>query len=192
MAFIELDYSNPNDDPTLNETNSDVQEGDFDGAFTLAQTLPSLYRMDGDERLLVEDIARADYPYSGSLAKALLEGAGLRGSTGYTCPALPKIADKGKGSTNTKEREVRDFKVTVTPNPASSQATVEYTLPEGSTRAALSVVNTLGEKMTELGLEGSRGSRVVDLHELPAGVYFFVVTDQSGRTSSSKLMIINH
>ena len=62
MAFIELDYSNPNDDPTLNETNSDVQEGDFDGAFTLAQTLPSLYRMDGDERLLVEDIAARTIP----------------------------------------------------------------------------------------------------------------------------------
>ena len=105
---------------------------------------------------------------------------------------LPKITERGNGSANTEEREARDFKVTVMPNPASSQVTVEYTLPEGSTRATLSVVNTLGEKMTELGLEGSRGSRVVDLHELPASVYFFVVTDQSGRTSSSKLMIINH
>ena len=53
-------------------------------------------------------------------------------------------------------------------------------------------LNTLGEKMMELGLEGNRGSTVVDLRELPAGVYFFVVTDLNGRTSSSKLMIINH
>ncbi|MBR3709406.1 MAG: T9SS type A sorting domain-containing protein, partial [Bacteroidales bacterium] len=199
-----------------------VQEGDFDGAFTLAQTLPSLYRMDGDEqadhsnhlrllglyrtlhqsgrttgqltgdeRLLVEDIARAGYPYSGSLARALLEETSHERGTRYRCPELPKITERGNGSANTEEREARDFKVTVTPNPASSQATVEYTLPEGSTRAALSVVNTLGEKMTELGLEGNRGSRIVGLHELPAGVYFIVVTDQSGKTSSGKVILNN-
>ena len=76
----------------------------------------------------------------------------------------------------------------MTPNPASSQVTVEYALPEGSSHATLSVVNTLGEKLLELGLEGNRGSMVVDLRELPAGVYFFVVTDLNGRTSSGKVV----
>jgi hypothetical protein len=52
----------------------------------------------------------------------------------------------------------------------------------------LSILNTLGEKMMGLGLEGNCDSRVVDLHELPAGVYFFVVTDQSGRISSRKVI----
>jgi hypothetical protein len=52
----------------------------------------------------------------------------------------------------------------------------------------LSILNTLGEKLLELGLEGNRGSTVVDLHELPAGVYFFVVTDLNGRTSSGKVV----
>lgn len=195
-----------------------VQEGDFDGAFSLAQTLPSLYGLEGDElsdhanhlrllglhralrqsgrtttqltddeRLMVEDIARAGYPYSGSLAAALLETGGLRGDDRSFCPELPRIADRGRGETGTEEREASDLKVTVTPNPASSQVTVEYALPEGSSHATLSVVNTLGEKFLELGLEGNRGSMVVDLHELPASVYFFVITDQSGRTSSSKI-----
>ena len=196
-----------------------VQEGDFDGAFSLAQTLPSLYGLEGDElsdhanhlrllglhralrqsgrtttqltddeRLMVEDIARAGYPYSGSLAAALLETGGLRGDDRSFCPELPRIADRGRGETGTEEREASDLKVTVTPNPASSQVTVEYALPEGSSHATLSVVNTLGEKLLELGLEGNRGSMVVDLRELPAGVYFFVVTDLNGRTSSGKVV----
>ena len=76
----------------------------------------------------------------------------------------------------------------MTPNPASSQVTVEYILPEGSSRAMLSILNTLGEKLLELGLEGNRGSKIVDLHELPASVYFFVITDQSGKTSSGKVV----
>ena len=196
-----------------------VQEGDFDGAFSLAQTLPSLYGLEGDElsdhanhlrllglhralrqsgrtttqltddeRLMVEDIARAGYPYSGSLAAALLETGGLRGDDRSFCPELPRIADRGRGETGTEEREASDLKVTVPPNPASSQVTVEYALPEGSSHATLSVVNTLGEKLLELGLEGNRGSMVVDLRELPAGVYFFVVTDLNGRTSSGKVV----
>ena len=196
-----------------------VQEGDFDGAFSLAQTLPSLYGLEGDElsdhanhlrllglhralrqsgrtttqltddeRLMVEDIARAGYPYSGSLAAALLETGGLRGDDRSFCPELPRIADRGRGETGTEEREASDLKVTVTPNPATTQVTVEYILSEGSSRAMLSILNTLGEKMTELGLEGNRGSTVVDLRELPAGVYFFVVTDLNGRTSSGKVV----
>jgi hypothetical protein len=122
------------------------------------------------------------------LAKALLEGTGPRGNNDYTCPNLPRTADKGKGSTGTEDHKASDFKVTAIPNPTSSQVTVEYILPEGSSHAALSIVNALGEKVVELDLEGNRGSRVIDLHKLPVGVYFFVVTDQNGRTSSGKVV----
>jgi hypothetical protein len=197
-----------------------VQEGDFDGAFSLAQTLPSLYGLEGDElsdhanhlrllglhralrqsgrtttqltddeRLMVEDIARAGYPYSGSLAAALLETGGLRGDDRSFCPELPRIADRGRGETGTEEREASDLKVTVTPNPASSQVTVEYILSEGSSRAMLSILNTLGEKMMELGLEGNRGSRAIGLQKLPAGVYSIVVKEPNGRRCASKLVI---
>ena len=198
---------------------SHVQEGDFDGAFSLAQALPTLYGLEGeeladhsnhlrllglyralhlsgrttdqltdDERLLVEDMARAAYPYSGTLARALLESTGPRENNDYPCPKLPGTADKGRGSAGTEDHEAPDFRVTATPNPASSQVTVEYTLPKGSKRAILSVVNTLGEKVIELELEDNYGRKLIDLHKQPAGVYFFILMDQTGRSNYIKVI----
>ena len=50
-------------------------------------------------------------------------------------------------------------------------------------------LNTLGEKMMELGLEGNRGSRAIGLQKLPAGVYSIVVKEPNGRRCASKLVI---
>ena len=198
---------------------SHVQEGDFDGAFALAQALPTLYGLEGeeladhsnhlrllglyralhlsgrttdqltdDERLLVEDMARAAYPYSGSLARALLESTGPRGNNDYTCPKLPGTADKGSGSTGTEDHEAPDFKVTATPNPASSQVTVEYTLPEGSKRATLSIANILGMEMLTMEIDGSNGSKTIDTSAWPSGLYYLIVTDGNGRSYSEKII----
>ena len=67
---------------------------------------------------------------------------------------------------------------------ASDRLAIASYVQEGDFDGAFSLAQTLPSLY---GLEGNRGSMVVDLHELPASVYFFVITDQSGRTSSSKI-----
>ncbi len=57
------------------------------------------------------------------------------------------------------------------PNPATAWVTVDYTLPDGNTKAELSIFNTMGIKVKQMELDGNQGQKVIDLHEFARGVY---------------------
>ena len=73
---------------------------------------------------------------------------------------------------------------------ASDRLAIASYVQEGDFDGAFSLAQTLPSLY---GLEGDELSdhanhlRLLGLHELPASVYFFVIMDQSGRTSSSKI-----
>ena len=78
--------------------------------------------------------------------------------------------------------------VRLSPSPATSFATVEYVLPKGATQATLDITNVLGVTVLSVGLEGNRGSRVLDLSGQPSGLYFITVTDQNGQRCVRKVV----
>ena len=67
------------------------------------------------------------------------------------------------------------LQMSVHPNPASTWAAVEYTLPNGQTNVALSVFNAMGIKVKQVELEGNEGQKVLDLRELANGVYTITI-----------------
>lgn len=141
-----------------------------------------------EEIRMVEGIAANTYGVARSYAKVLLDRRQGDRGTRHLCPTLPQECDKGRGFSGVGEYEDSDFKVTVSPNPAYTQVQVAYTLPKASTSASLSLVNVLGEKVTEVLLNENKGSTVIDLSHVPSGIYVIIVKDQNGNSCSKKLV----
>ena len=79
--------------------------------------------------------------------------------------------------------------VAIAPNPASSWAHVDYTLPEGCRHATLHIVNALGAEVFTTVLEGDKGTKALPLNDLPNGVYGY--TARCGGTAiEGKLVIV--
>lgn len=63
------------------------------------------------------------------------------------------------------------LQMSVHPNPATTWATIDYTLPNGNAKAELSIFNAMGLRVKLVELEGNEGQKVLDLRELAGGVY---------------------
>ena len=67
------------------------------------------------------------------------------------------------------------FSASLTPNPATTWAAVDYTLPAGATKATLTISNALGVAVLTVDLNGNQGQKVLDMRCLAAGVYGYAV-----------------
>lgn len=77
------------------------------------------------------------------------------------------------------------------PNPLNPSTIIEYTLPENS-HVNLRVLNSLGQEIAALANEEKRaGSHSVafDSNVLPPGLYFYVLTTETGIVSG-KMMVV--
>lgn len=200
-----------------------MQEGNYTDALALANMLPNLYELQGDQladhvdymRLLnlyntlqttnrtvfeltetetemVEEIADEGMGTSRSMAEALLSSlTENRGDRLYFCPSIPKPKDGGKGvktSFNTMLNEALGFDVNISPSPASTWVSVDYTLPVGAERATLTLTSMLGVKVMEVEISGNRGSKVLDLRGLSDGVYGYTIRC-GGNAKNGKIVI---
>lgn len=76
----------------------------------------------------------------------------------------------------------------LSPNPATTWTTVEYKLPADKSQASFSVTNTLGVIVMSTELNGKQEQKVLDLHSLADGVYFYTI--RCGEyTTTGKLVI---
>lgn len=197
-----------------------IQEGDFDNAFKLAETLPDRYQLAGEgmvdhtgymqllslhrtlhnthrtvaqlsdyERKMVEDIAENGKGYSKSLATVMLGDRFNDPYTDYTCPTLPTGSKGINGATGVNQKDTSGFSIAVIPNPASSQARVDYTLPVGCQQATFDIINALGVKVMSVTLEGESGSKAIMLDKIPEGVYSYSVFC-GNNTITGKLIIV--
>jgi polyhydroxybutyrate depolymerase len=73
--------------------------------------------------------------------------------------------------------------INVFPNPAQNIVKVDISEPNNAT---LAIFNILGEKITEMNLENS--SNLVNVEDIPAGIYFFNVTN-GNETFEHKMII---
>jgi len=65
--------------------------------------------------------------------------------------------------------------VTAKPNPASTWAAVDFTLPGDAAKATINVTNALGITVFSSELNGNQGQKVLDLRHLSDGVYVYTV-----------------
>lgn len=188
-----------------------VDEGDFTNALTLANMLPSLYgltgndlvehndyvellelygdlynddrnimQLDSTERAQVERIAVQSSGYPQAMAQAVLYGTNWESyaENPFDCPTLtlPQGGQRG-GHTFTQEDLGRalGLNVSVKPNPATTWAAVDYTLPAKLSKATMTVSNALGVTVMSTELNGNQGQKVLDLRGLADGVYLYTI-----------------
>ena len=188
-----------------------VDEGDFTNALTLANMLPSLYgltgndldehndyvellelyrdlynddrnimQLDSTERAQVERIALQGSGYSQAMAQAVLYGTDWESysENPFDCPTLtlPQGGQRG-GYAFTPEDlgKALGLSISVKPNPATTWAAVDYTLPAKLSKATITVSNALGVTVMSTELNGNQGQKVLDLRGLADGVYLYTI-----------------
>jgi len=86
----------------------------------------------------------------------------------------------------TRENEIVD----IYPNPASANATLEYSLARGSGSASIVVRNLLGAEIMDLQLKGATGKAIFPVNSMKNGVYFYsLVVD--GQIQSTQKLVVN-
>lgn len=158
---------------------------------TLDTTGRTVFEMTDAETEMVEEIADEGTGTSQAMAEALLSSVMENRIRYSSCPELPleKEGDRGIGNyTDAVVNEAVGFNVSLSPTPATTWVSVEYTLPVGATSAILTLTSTLGVKVMEAELGGSQGSKVLDLRGLSAGVYGYAVRC-NGYMENGKLII---
>ena len=88
-----------------------------------------------------------------------------------------------------EQPKVVPLQMNVHPNPATTWATIDYTLPNGNAKAELSVFNAMGVKVKQVELDGNQGQKVLDLRGLAPGVYFYTLCC-GGLRQTDKLVLV--
>ena len=184
-----------------------MHEGDFTNAFTLANTFPDVYTLQGDdmsdhvgymtilnlfqtlyksgrtvhemsenEKEVIADIADNGYGSSKLMARGIIMETSDRYVEPYICPNMPRV--NGRETNAFSDNIVEDdngFTITVSPIPATTWVNVDYNLPEPTSRATMTIINTIGVKVVETELAGTQGTQLLELRDIPSGVYSYIV-----------------
>lgn len=144
---------------------------------TLIRTDRNVYQLTETETATVENIAENGLGPSQLMARNLLDQIADTNSETCLDSGVPDMME-GRGRTYFDDHlrnKAVGFTVNVSPNPATTWTTVEYTLPSIEAKALLTLTNTLGVNTLSSELAGIQGSKVLDLRPLAAGVYVYTI-----------------
>lgn len=195
-----------------------IQEGDFSSAFALANTLPDVYGLQGNDladhydylRLLnlyqtLHNSDRTVFEMTDderNMVNDIAErGTGTSKSMAtaivveidgyvesYVCPDMPGERGRGWNTHAGIPVENDDFSVSVSPIPATTWVSVDYRLPDKASKAEITLTNSLGMKVLSVELAGSEGSETLDLSGLPAGVYIMKIRTENGHELTERIV----
>lgn len=155
---------------------------DHNDYISLLNLYQSLYNSNRDitdmtstELSMVESIAENGVGNSKSLAKAIVREYFGRDYNTFDCPTLPGQNIRGMTTPINQTTEYDDFNVSVNPSPATTWATFEYHLPNKSSKATITIINSLGVKVLEFDINDNKGNKTIDLRDMTTGVYLYVV-----------------
>lgn len=158
---------------------------------TLNSTHRNVFQLTEEETVLVSDIADNGNGVSQSMAMAMMEQVSNRETSSCLDPELPDSGrgeKGGNGYTAVATNHAATFDVTLSPNPATTWTTINYTLPDNMTKAVLTLTNALGVNVLTKELEGTQGNKTLDLHNLAPGVYIYTV--QCGQLVENGKLVI--
>ena len=145
---------------------------------TLNREHRTVYELTEAEALMVDSIATWGTGTSKAMAEAMLMERSGEYIPISPCPSMPNAGggNRGMGNvTNTSVNEALGFTANISPNPATTWTTVDYTLPANMSKATLAITNTLGVTVMSTELNGKQGQKVLDLRGLADGVYVYRV-----------------
>ena len=156
---------------------------------TLYDSKRTVHELTNLETNTVKYIAENGSGNSKSMARAILMEISDRNIESLICPDMPRVPERKIADNNSDRPDnTENLVVSVAPIPATTWVAVDYKLPSGETTATMTVINPLGVKVMETEFHGVEGTKTLDLRDLTAGVYSYIV--RSGEfTSTGKLVI---
>ena len=82
-----------------------------------------------------------------------------------------------------------DHNLSVYPNPARNQITIDFSVKDESS-FDLMIVNQMGQKVYYQNITENKGSHKIDIHDFPTGLYFIKIITSWGSVYESKLEVI--
>lgn len=150
-------------------------------------------QLNGTERATVEHMADYGTGMPQAMAKAIMMEA-----YGYRYDDCPSGVDlnipvRGMGQTGFWPTDedlsgAKGFTVSVSPNPARTWASVDYTLPIGNDYAQMAIFNIHGKNVATYRIQGNESQKVLDLRDLVPGVYTYTVS--CGKLSQTGKLVI--
>ena len=158
---------------------------------TLNRESRTVFELTDNELAMVDGIAESGTGTSKLMAEALRMERSEEQEPIQVCPTMPGSNGGIRGGVGFMDASMNDamgFTASVGPNPATTWATVEYTLPGDMSKASFTVTNTLGVTVMSPELNGKQGQKVLDLRGLADGVYVYSVRC-GDRITTGKLII---
>ena len=138
----------------------------------LYQTGRTTFQLTDTEKIIVEDIANSNSGTASSMAQSIMES--VYGITISTCPQIDSNVERGnKSSVFTVEdiSKAKGLDFSISPNPANSWCSLDYTLPGDCMNATIIITDIFGVKVYENILSGNQGNKVIDLRDIASGIY---------------------
>ena len=195
-----------------------IKESDFENALLLADLLPSMHNLQGDELesyndfvSLIElesilhdeqrtwyDLTQNELQIINEIAENNESSEGARAQSilesfydkrFHNCQTLTGGSSYKKGELGQNwKSEIYGFNVIVSPNPAKDWVVIEYELPFGQETARLSITNSLGRTVEDVLISGQRGEKVIATEKFCSGVYVYTIT--SGEIVKSGKIVV--
>ena len=195
-----------------------VQEGNFTDAVILANMLPQLYDLEGDQLIehnyYIDMLILHDTLYQQSRNTQQLDSTEVAG--------LVLIADSSKGIAGAQAKSILEscygyhftfcpslegsvayknsvinmesfgtaygLDITVKPNPAKQWAAFDYSLPTGVTSAIIIITDISGKTVATLSVNGKQGQKIWDTRHIVQGIYIYTLK-AAGLRKSGKIII---
>ena len=195
-----------------------IQEGNYTDALSLANRLPAMYDMEGDdltEHNYYMDILNLHFNLKQQDRNILeldsTEVAGLitiaensYGTAGvqarsileyaygynyYICPNLNgTVAYKNSSINIVKPDKSNNIKITVRPNPAREWTIFDYQLPDDISKGVIKITDVYGKLIESITISGNQGQWIWNTRNIKQGIYFYNL-NTSGFSISGKIII---
>jgi hypothetical protein len=113
---------------------------------------------------------------AGTQAKGILEFA--YGYDYCNCPDLPEgISLKSSSATIDLDKlaQARGLDINVEPNPTSTWAAFDYSLPPTATKAVIQITDNSGKTMQQVNIAQQQGQYVLDTRGYKTGIYYYTI-----------------
>jgi hypothetical protein len=195
-----------------------AEEGNLEAAFTLANILPTLYNLQGEElqehanyiQLLnlefnlmnqnrhIVALDSTELAVLNTFADNSKQASGAAskgileafyGNHYCNCPEIVSEASyKNTYVDPNSINKIYGLEINAKPNPAKDWAAFDFTLPENATNASLVITDALGKTIETFILSGQQGQQLWDTRNIGAGSYIYTLKVDS-YNASGKIVI---
>lgn len=197
-----------------------IAEGNYTDAITLANLLPGLYELEGDElteynyymdmldlsknlsqegRNILEldstEYMEVEFVAENSKGLAGTQAKNILefayGHNHCDCPDIPDTTVLKSASISIDTfKQISGINLTIEPNPARHWTAFNYVLPEKTSTGEIFISDVAGKVIETIAISGKQGQEIWDTRKIKSGIYFYTLK-VNGITETGKIVVKN-